>query len=59
MSGNSESVALNLHYHAEWTSVQAHNDCDTYSPFVAHYTGFHVSPARIATTIEAKPRLRK
>ena len=43
MSGNSESVALNLHYHAEWTSVQAHNDCDTHSPFVAHYAGFHVS----------------
>jgi hypothetical protein len=49
---------LNLHYHAEWTSVQAHNDCDTHSPFVAHYTGFHVSACthrdynRSQTTVE-------
>src|SRR5258708_19030374 len=63
MSGNSESVGLNLHYHAEWTSVQAHNDCDTYSPFVAHYTGFHVSACphrdhnRSQTTVEKIDKL--
>src|SRR6266849_5156530 len=63
MSGNSESVALNLHYHAEWTSVQAHNDCDAHSPFVAHYTGFHVSASphrdynRSQTTVEKIDKL--
>src|SRR6267143_1816036 len=63
MSGNSESVALNLHDHAEWTSVQAHNDCDTHSPFVAHDTGFHVSASphrdynRSQTTVEKIDKL--
>jgi hypothetical protein len=63
MSGNSESAALNLHYHAEWTSVQAHNDRDTHSPFVAHYTGFHVSASprrdhnRSQTTVEKIDKL--
>jgi len=63
MSGNSESVALNLHDHAQWTSVQAHNDRDTDSPFVAHYTGFHVSASprrdhnRSQTTVEKIDKL--
>jgi hypothetical protein len=54
---------LNLHDHAEWTSVQAHNDCDTHSPFVAHDTGFHVSASphrdynRSQTTVEKIDKL--